>query len=126
MHCLGTHTRLVRYIGARSKLQPIVRLRTEEYCEVGCDHYGDCRGECVSAQVPRRALLVLALCMEAGRFGLLLPLLSEEAGSPSLVQRLVILVDAATQNPKGTYERAATWQSKVWAQTQSFALCSWG
>ncbi len=45
---------------------------------------------------------VLALCMEAGRFGLLLPLLSEEAGSPSLVQRLVILVDAATTNPEGT------------------------
>ncbi|KAK9902006.1 hypothetical protein WJX75_000979 [Coccomyxa subellipsoidea] len=57
-------------------------------------------------KVPRRALLVLALCMEAGRFGLLLPLLSEEAGSPSLVQRLVILVDEATQNPEGGSLRA--------------------
>ncbi|CAL8465940.1 g5476 [Coccomyxa elongata] len=52
-------------------------------------------------QVPRRALLVLALCMEAGRYGLLLPLLSEEAGSPSLVQRLVILVDDVTRSPEG-------------------------
>ncbi|BDA48281.1 hypothetical protein COCOBI_11-5410 [Coccomyxa sp. Obi] len=52
-------------------------------------------------QVPRRALLVLALCMEAGRYGLLLPLLSEEAGSPSLVQRLVILVDDVTRSPTG-------------------------
>lgn len=53
------------------------------------------------AQVPRRALLVLALCTEAGRYGLLLPLLSEEAGSPSLVQRLVILVDDVTRSPPG-------------------------
>lgn len=48
-------------------------------------------------QVQRRALLVLALCMEAGRFGLLLPLLSEEASGPSLVHRLVTLVDGATR-----------------------------
>ncbi len=44
---------------------------------------------------------MLALCMEAGRYGLLLPLLSEEAGSPSLVQRLVILVDDVTRRPEG-------------------------
>ena len=39
--------------------------------------------------------------MEADRTGLLLALLSEDAGSPSLVQRLVMLVDAATLNPEG-------------------------
>lgn len=56
-------------------------------------------------QVPRRAMQVLALFLEAGRFGLLLPLLSEEAGSPSLVQRLVMLVDSVTRSTQG----AAAW-----------------
>ena len=44
-------------------------------------------------------MAVIALFLESGRAGLLLPLLSEELGSPSCVQRLVALVDAASQLP---------------------------
>ena len=51
-------------------------------------------------QVPRRAMAAVALLLESGRNGLLLPLLSEEMGGASCVQQLVHLADRASQ-PSG-------------------------
>ena len=45
-------------------------------------------------------MAVLALLLESGRSGLLLPLLSEELGGPSCVQQLVHVAAQASQ-PSG-------------------------
>ena len=47
------------------------------------------------------AMAVVAGFLEVRAAGLLLPLLSVEAGHPSLVQRLIGLLDAATHAPDG-------------------------
>ena len=46
-------------------------------------------------------MAVIALFLESERAELLLPLLSEELGGPSCVQRLVALVDTASRLPSG-------------------------
>ncbi len=48
-------------------------------------------------------MAVLALLLESGRSGLLLPLFSEELDSPSCVQQLVILADEACHHPSCTF-----------------------
>ena len=52
-------------------------------------------------QAQRTAMAVMALFLESGHTGLLLPLLSEELGGPSCVQRLVALADTASRLPAG-------------------------
>ncbi len=51
-------------------------------------------------------MAILALLLESGRSGLLLPLLSEELGGPSCVQQLVHLANQASQ-PSGKLLAAA-------------------
>ncbi len=51
-------------------------------------------------------MAVLALLLESGRSGLLLPLLSEELGGPSCVQQLLLLADQVSQ-PSGKLQAAA-------------------
>jgi hypothetical protein len=58
-------------------------------------------------QVPRAALALLAALLEARCAGLLLPLLSAEAGPPALLPRLLALLDAATRAPGGLAGRNA-------------------
>jgi hypothetical protein len=52
-------------------------------------------------------MALVAGFLEARAAGLLLPLLSEEAGHPSLVQRLIGLLDAATLAPDGARPRSS-------------------
>ena len=62
-------------------------------------HLRICLTFLAACQVPRAAMAILALLLESGRPGLLLPLLSEELRGPSCVQQLVLLAGGARAVP---------------------------
>ena len=61
-------------------------------------------------------MAILALLLESGRSGLLLPLLSEELGGPSCVQQLVHLADQVSQPPGKLLAAAAALQRQSWVE----------